>query len=180
MPTGKSSAHAEIVPIPHSISGFSLPVLFAPDADAGRRFFEFFTPTSAIPTRDAPMPMRRENLPPGASTTVCGGLRDIEPVHITAYIEDLQQRFATPSVEQDLAAIRMLFEAYLHAYIEGSGLASHGKGYLFRMAPGHTGLVTDKPMCQSAAWRMIRRRAVAAGTRCKQLKRGNDHLSRPG
>src|SRR5205807_5865405 len=37
-------------------------------------------------------------------------------------------------------------------------------GWLFRTAPGHTGTaLSDQPMSQPDAWRMIRRRAAAAG-----------------
>jgi hypothetical protein len=35
-------------------------------------------------------------------------LRDMEPVHVAAYMETLQKRLAAPSVKQHLAAIRML------------------------------------------------------------------------
>jgi site-specific recombinase XerD len=52
----------------------------------------------------------------------------------------------------------------LHAYIAAAGIAEGRKGCLFRTCPGHTGAVlTDQPMSQPDAWRMIRRRAVAAG-----------------
>ena len=34
----------------------------------------------------------------------------MQPVHVAAYIEDLQQRIAAPSVKLQLAAIRMLFD----------------------------------------------------------------------
>lgn len=54
-------------------------------------------------------------------------------------------------------------DEYLHAYIDGSGLASDSKGWLFRTAAGRTGELTDKPMTQPDAYRMIRRRAAAAG-----------------
>lgn len=37
-------------------------------------------------------------------------LRDMEPVHVAAYLETLQKRLAAPSVKQHLAAIRMLFD----------------------------------------------------------------------
>jgi site-specific recombinase XerD len=37
-------------------------------------------------------------------------LADIEPVHVSVYIETLQKRLAPPSVKQHLAAIRMLFD----------------------------------------------------------------------
>jgi hypothetical protein len=36
-----------------------------------------------------------------------GGLADIEPLHVAAYIEGLGKDFAKPTVKQHLAAIRM-------------------------------------------------------------------------
>jgi site-specific recombinase XerD len=52
----------------------------------------------------------------------------------------------------------------LHAYINAAGIAEDRKGFLFRTARGHNGSVlSDKPMSQPDAWRMIRRRAAAAG-----------------
>jgi site-specific recombinase XerD len=52
----------------------------------------------------------------------------------------------------------------LHAYINAAGIAEDRKGFLFRTARGHNGTVlSDKPMSQPDAWRMIRRRAAVAG-----------------
>jgi site-specific recombinase XerD len=52
----------------------------------------------------------------------------------------------------------------LRAYIDAAGIAEDRKGYLFRTAPGHNATVLlEKPMAQSDAWRMIRRRAIAVG-----------------
>ena len=52
----------------------------------------------------------------------------------------------------------------LRAYIDAAGIAEDRKGWLFRTARGHKGKVlSDKPMGQPDAWRMIRRRAAAAG-----------------
>ena len=52
----------------------------------------------------------------------------------------------------------------LHAYIAAAGIAEDRKGFLFRTSPGHVATVlTDQSLDQAAAWRMIRRRAVAAG-----------------
>jgi site-specific recombinase XerD len=51
----------------------------------------------------------------------------------------------------------------LRAYIDAAGIADDRKGYLFRTSPGHNAAVLlEKPMAQADAWRMIRRRAVAA------------------
>ena len=52
----------------------------------------------------------------------------------------------------------------LHAYIAAAGSAEDRKGWLFRTSPRRNATVlTDEPMNQADAWRMIRRRAVAAG-----------------
>lgn len=52
----------------------------------------------------------------------------------------------------------------LHAYIAAAGIAEDRKGFLFRTSPGHTGVaLTGQSMSQPDAWRMIRRRAAAAG-----------------
>jgi site-specific recombinase XerD len=52
----------------------------------------------------------------------------------------------------------------LHAYIAAAGIAEDRKGWLFRTSPRRTATVlTDKAMAQADAWRMMRRRALAAG-----------------
>ena len=52
----------------------------------------------------------------------------------------------------------------LRAYIDAAGIVEDRKGWLFRTARGHNAsTLSDKPMNQPDAWRMIRRRAKAAG-----------------
>jgi site-specific recombinase XerD len=52
----------------------------------------------------------------------------------------------------------------LRAYIDAAGIVDDRKGWLFRTSPRHTATVlTEQPMAQADAWRMIRRRAAAAG-----------------
>ena len=52
----------------------------------------------------------------------------------------------------------------LHAYIAAAGIAEDRKGWLFRTSPRHAAtILTDQPMVQADAWRMMRRRAVAVG-----------------
>jgi site-specific recombinase XerD len=58
---------------------------------------------------------------------------------------------------------RALAEA-LRAYIDAAGIAEDRKGFLFRTSPGHIATaLSEQPMTQPDAWRMIRRRTVAAG-----------------
>jgi integrase/recombinase XerD len=39
-----------------------------------------------------------------------GGIADIEPMHVAAYIENLQHAMSKPTAKQHLTAIRMLFD----------------------------------------------------------------------
>ena len=54
-------------------------------------------------------------------------------------------------------------EAYLVAYLDGTGLAADPKGTLFRTIGRGTGRLTETPLPQANAYAMIRRRARAAG-----------------
>jgi integrase/recombinase XerD len=54
-------------------------------------------------------------------------------------------------------------ETYLQDYIEAAGLAGDREGALFRTSYRRTGLLTDRAMTQSDAWRMLQRRARDAG-----------------
>ncbi len=86
-------------------------------------------------------------------------------------VEDLRPRGAGWSIrlhekggkQHTMPCHHSLAEA-LRAYIDAAGLAEDRKGWLFRTNRGHDGtLLSEKPMGQPDAWRMIRRRAAAAG-----------------
>ena len=52
----------------------------------------------------------------------------------------------------------------LRSYIDAAGIAGDREGFLFRTSRGHRGItLSEKPMDQSDAWRMMRRRAAAVG-----------------
>jgi integrase len=54
-------------------------------------------------------------------------------------------------------------ETYLQDYIEAAGLADDREDRLFRTAYRRTGVLNDRSMIQSDAWRMLQRRARDAG-----------------
>jgi site-specific recombinase XerD len=89
------------------------PVVPALIGDAGdgaaRRFVEFFT--ANIPNKNTRLAYAQAV---GQFCRWCEErhltLRAIEPVAVAAYLEQLKARLATPSVNQHLAAIRMLFD----------------------------------------------------------------------
>jgi site-specific recombinase XerD len=54
-------------------------------------------------------------------------------------------------------------DEYLHAYLDGCGLAEDRKGPLFRTIARGTGRLSTTPLPQANAYQMVRRRAAAAG-----------------
>jgi integrase/recombinase XerD len=54
-------------------------------------------------------------------------------------------------------------DRYLEEYIRTAGIAEDRKSALFRTTRGRSGELTANPLLQSDVWRMIRRRALAAG-----------------
>ena len=86
-------------------------------------------------------------------------------------VEDLQPRGAAWRIRlhekggkhHSMPCHHSLAEA-LHAYIAAAGIAEDRKGWLFRTSRGHDDTaLSEQPMGQSDAWRMIRRRALAVG-----------------
>jgi site-specific recombinase XerD len=53
-------------------------------------------------------------------------------------------------------------EAYLHAYLDGTGIASDAKGPLFRTIQRGTGQLSVTSLPQANAYAMVQRRAIAA------------------
>ena len=254
-------------------SSLALPALFAPNKDAARRFLEFFAANIRNPHTRRAYARAAVEFANWCEAAEILELRDIEPVHVAAYIEALQKRLAAPSVKQHLAAIRMLFDwlvvgqvlavnpaspvrgpkhsvkkgktavlsaeearklldsipssshaglrdralialmvytfarvgaalkmrvedvyaqkrrtwvrlhekggkrhempchhnldTYLHAYLEETGLSRLPKAYLFPTAHWRTGVLSERPMSQPDAYRMIQRRAIEVGIRTK-------------
>jgi site-specific recombinase XerD len=54
-------------------------------------------------------------------------------------------------------------DRYLEEYIAAAGIAKDRKGPLFRTLQGRSGELTGNSLLQSDVWRMIRKRALAAG-----------------
>lgn len=120
----------------------SLPKLFVPNSHAAKRFIEFFTAHIRNPnTRRAYAHAVQEF---GAWCMLNGfhKLRDIEPVHVAAYIETLQTRLAAPSVKQHLAAIRMLFNWLVVGQVLAVNPASPVRGPKHSVKKGKTPVLT--------------------------------------
>ena len=251
-------------------AGTQVPALFACAGErASVRFIEFFTANIRNPNTRRAYFNAAAAFSDWCEAHGIADLIDVEPVHVAAYVEQLQDSLAAPSVKQHLAAIRMLFdwlvvgqivatnpagsvrgpkhsvrqgktpvltaaeartlldsiditeliglrdraiiatmtytfarvgalikmlgedyytqgkrgwvrlhekggkehpmpchhnlEAYLDEYIEAAGIASERKLPLFRSTRAKSGLLTERGLAQSDIYRMLRRRAIAAG-----------------
>lgn len=108
---------------------------------AGRRFIEFFTAN-----------IRNKNTRLAYARAVATffdwcdarGLRleTIEPVVVAAYIEELQKSLAAPSVKQNLAAIRMLFDWLVVGQVVPFNPASAVRGPKHVVRRGKTPVLT--------------------------------------
>jgi len=58
-------------------------------------------------------------------------------------------------------------DTYLHAYLDGTGIAADGDGPLFRTIGRGTGRLTRSPLPTANAYAMVRRRAQTAGIRTR-------------
>lgn len=116
-------------------------------ADAGekavRRFLEFFAAT-----------IRNRNTREAYYRATCsffawveqneiGALPDIEPLHVSLYIETLQATAATPTVKQHLAAIRMLFDWLIVGQILATNPAHAVRGPKHVVRRGKTPFLTE-------------------------------------
>lgn len=71
-----------------------------------------------------------------------GGLADIEPLHVTAYIEALGKDFEKPTVKQHLAAIRMLFDWLVTGHVVAVNPATSVHGPKHVVKRGKTPVLT--------------------------------------
>ena len=94
-------------------------------------------------------------------------LRGVQPVSVAVWVETLQLR---------LAAIRMLFDWLVVGTTTSTSTCTptsrersskRGKGWLLCSARGRSTQLSDRPMSRADVYRMIGRRAEAAGVRTR-------------
>ena len=88
-----------------------VPAIIADAGDAAaRRFLEFFAATIRNKNTRTAYLHAASRFFAWCEHHQLGGIDDIEPLHVAAYIEALGKDFEKPTVKQHLAAIRMLFD----------------------------------------------------------------------
>jgi site-specific recombinase XerD len=77
------------------------------------------------------------------------GLASIRPHDVATYIEDLQNNVSAPSVKQQLAAIRMLFNWLVTGQVVSTNPAAAVRG------PKHVVKTGKTPVLEGAEWRKL-------------------------
>ena len=115
-----------------------LPVLFAPDAHTARRVIEFFTANINNPNTRKAYAKAAGEFAQWCERHGIGHLRDIQPIHVAAHIQELQRRISIPSVKVQLAGIRMLFDWLVLGQVVPMNPASVVRGPKYLVRKGRT------------------------------------------
>jgi len=128
----KSSDSTVLVPSP---AAAVLPArLFTPTPKAARRALEFFiTQINNDHTRKAYLNATRR-FAEWCDGRGIGQLAGVQPIHVAAFVKELQGKFSPPTVKQHLAALRMLFDWLVtgHVLDVNPAHAVHGPKYVVK------------------------------------------------
>ena len=124
------------------IAGVPLPVLFAADPKTTKRVIEFFTANIRNPNTRKAYARAAGDFAAWCEARGLDHLRSVQPIHVAAYIEELQQRIAAPSVKVQLAAIRMLFDWLVLGQIMPTNPASVVRGPKHVVKKGKTPILS--------------------------------------
>src|SRR3954462_15596965 len=135
-PTRMAATVASTIIVPAAIA--------AAGDDAARRFLEFFAAT--IRNRNTRMAYYRACCSFFAWLEQRGiaELVDIEPLHVAAYVEALQNTSAKPTVKQHLAAIRHLFDWLVVGHVLMTNPAHSVRGPKYVVRRGKTPVLSEE------------------------------------
>jgi site-specific recombinase XerD len=122
-----------------------VPKIFLQSPEASKRFWEFFTAN-----------IRNRNTRKAYFVAVtqfsdwCEArkllLREVQPIHVAAYIESLMETHAKPTVKQHLAAIRMLFDWLVTGQVIPLNPAHAVRGPRYSVKKGKTSVLSAEEM----------------------------------
>ena len=116
--------------------------LFTPTPKAAKRMLEFFTAQLNNPhTRRAYLNAARR-FAAWCQDHRIGQLTDVQPVHVAAFIQDLQGQLAPATVKQHLAALRVLFDWLVTGHILQLNPAHAVRGPKYSLKTGKTPVLT--------------------------------------
>ena len=116
--------------------------LFAPTPRAAQRFVKFFTAqiNNDHTRRSYLNATRRFNQ--WCTAHGLAQLADVQPFHVAAFVKDLQDQLAPPTVKQHLAALRMLFDWLVTGHVIETNPAHAVRGPKYVVTKGKTPVLT--------------------------------------
>jgi len=121
-----------------------VPSLYAPTAQAAKRFIEYFAANIRNPNTRRAYFRAVLDFSSWCDAQNFTQILDIEPLHVAAYIEILGQRLAKPSVKQHLAAIRMLFDWLVVGQVVATNPAAPVRGPKYTVKKGKTPVLNQE------------------------------------
>lgn len=120
----------------------AVPVLFAGAPSHERRFWEFFTAQiSNDHTRRAYFQAVRR-FSDWCQEMGLGDLRQVQPIHVAAYLKLLGRELSAPTVKQHLAALRSLFDWLVTGHVIDTNPAHAVRGPKYSAKKGKTPILT--------------------------------------
>jgi len=116
-----------------------VPALYAPDAPAAKRTFEFFTVNIRNSNTRKAYARAVADFATWCELHGIADVRQVQPVHVAAYIEGLQ--IAAPSIKQRLAALRMLFDWLVVGQVMPTNPAGSVRGPRHSVKKGKTSVL---------------------------------------
>jgi site-specific recombinase XerD len=112
--------------------------LFAPTPAATKRFIELFTAQINNDHTRKSYLNATKRFADWCETRGLRDLVDVEPIHVAAFVKDLQGQFSPPTVKQHLAALRMLFDWLVTGHIIATNPAHAVRGPKYVVKRGKT------------------------------------------
>lgn len=121
-----------------------MPALFAPTKSAAKRFLEFSAANIRNPNARRAYLWADRDFANWCSANDFHEFVNVEPVHVSAYIELLGKQLAKPSAKQNLAAIRMLFDRLVVSQVVASNPAAPVRGPKYTVKKGTTPMLAQE------------------------------------
>ncbi len=123
-------------------SDFALSPFLAPNPKAAERVLEFFLTQIANDNTRAAYLNATKRFTRWCEANGIPELKDVRPFHIALFLKDLQGRLSVPTVKQQLAAIRMLFDWLVVGQVIESNPSHAVRGPKYSVTTGKTPILT--------------------------------------
>jgi site-specific recombinase XerD len=118
--------------------------LFTPTPKAAKRVLEFFTAQINNDHTRKSYLNATKRFAEWCDAHGLHDLADVEPIHVAAFVKDLQGRFSPPTVKQHLAALRMLFDWLVTGHIIETNPAHAVRGPKYVVKRGKTPVLASE------------------------------------